>query len=387
MLHTSILRTPISSLFPRHDARFACPLRPIQRQYTSDCIWPSFSPHLLCRLSVLRPMLSQFLATTNGLLASCDQMLTLYSCGCFVLVSAVWPMGFQCQQRDGPVSLAVDGLALVYHMMQNAGAHDLRLELGWVSSEERFETQDAVCSPLVELHSWRVRNATLLLLFLFHLGNTDTGAPPTLGFGFNQLRNVQKLSEFDCQRVSQGATTEPFMRHCWATCRPSPKPEFRCWLSWTACKTARRKPPPWKGVARRYGAPRLPVPFFALLSRKLPPCVPVCWLRRALVLFVLGMRRVATLEGGVIWSNFGFRVFVYCYCGFPTYPVCLFCGTVPQAADASEVMVLMQPGGEGTDATFLQQHCSSLLPLFAVETLAAACISAGVSIRSDQYLG
>ncbi|CAB1108099.1 unnamed protein product [Ectocarpus sp. CCAP 1310/34] len=53
-----------------------------------------------------------------------------------------------------------------------------------------------------------------------------------------------------------------------------------------------------------------------------------------------------------------------------------------QAADASEVMVLMQPGGEGTDATFLQQHCSSLLPLFAVETLAAACISAGVSIRS-----
>ncbi|CAM9226007.1 unnamed protein product [Ectocarpus sp. 6 AP-2014] len=53
-----------------------------------------------------------------------------------------------------------------------------------------------------------------------------------------------------------------------------------------------------------------------------------------------------------------------------------------QAADASEAMVLMQPGGEGTDAAFLQQHCSSLLPLYAVETLAAACISAGVSIRS-----
>lgn len=56
----------------------------------------------------------------------------------------------------------------------------------------------------------------------------------------------------------------------------------------------------------------------------------------------------------------------------------------PQAADASEAMVLMQPGGEGADSTFLQQHCSSLLPLFAVETLAAACVSAGVSIRSDK---
>ncbi|CAM9364497.1 unnamed protein product [Ectocarpus sp. 12 AP-2014] len=53
-----------------------------------------------------------------------------------------------------------------------------------------------------------------------------------------------------------------------------------------------------------------------------------------------------------------------------------------QAADASEAMVLIQSGGEGIDAAFLQQHCSSLLPLFAVETLAAACISAGVSIRS-----
>ncbi|CAM9112117.1 unnamed protein product, partial [Ectocarpus sp. 13 AM-2016] len=53
-----------------------------------------------------------------------------------------------------------------------------------------------------------------------------------------------------------------------------------------------------------------------------------------------------------------------------------------QAADASEAMVLIQPGGEGIDAALLQQHCSSLLPLFAVETLAAACISAGVSIRS-----
>ncbi|CAM9919717.1 unnamed protein product, partial [Ectocarpus fasciculatus] len=53
-----------------------------------------------------------------------------------------------------------------------------------------------------------------------------------------------------------------------------------------------------------------------------------------------------------------------------------------QASDASEAMELMQPGGEGADAACLQQHCSSLLPLFAVETLAAACISAGVSIRS-----
>ncbi|CAN0233660.1 unnamed protein product [Ectocarpus sp. 12 AP-2014] len=53
-----------------------------------------------------------------------------------------------------------------------------------------------------------------------------------------------------------------------------------------------------------------------------------------------------------------------------------------QAADASEAMVIIQSGGEGVDAALLQQHCSSLLPLFAVETLAAACISAGVSIRS-----
>ena len=36
----------------------------------------------------------------------------------------------QEQQRQEPIRLAVDGLALVYHVMQNAGAHDLYLDLG-----------------------------------------------------------------------------------------------------------------------------------------------------------------------------------------------------------------------------------------------------------------
>lgn len=34
------------------------------------------------------------------------------------------------QQRNNPIRLAVDGLALVYHVMQNPGGHDLRLDLG-----------------------------------------------------------------------------------------------------------------------------------------------------------------------------------------------------------------------------------------------------------------
>lgn len=164
----------------------------------------------------------------------------------------------------------------------------------------------AACSPHVEC-----RNATPLL-FLFDLGNTDTGAPPTPGlFWFLSAAQCAKPCEFHCQRFSQGATTDPFMMRCWATCRPSPTPGFRWWSSWTACRTARRKPPRWKGVARRYGAPRLPVfsisPPRCLLvvSRKPPAVYRFYWRQRALVLssttlsFVLGMRRVSTLEGGV----------------------------------------------------------------------------------------
>ncbi|CAM9884911.1 unnamed protein product, partial [Hapterophycus canaliculatus] len=65
-----------------------------------------------------------------------------------------------------------------------------------------------------------------------------------------------------------------------------------------------------------------------------------------------------------------------------------------QAADASSAMELLLPslGGKGEGrggsatavaaAASLQHCCSSLLPLFAVETLGAACRDAGVPIRA-----
>lgn len=70
-----------------------------------------------------------------------------------------------------------------------------------------------------------------------------------------------------------------------------------------------------------------------------------------------------------------------------------------QAVDASAMMdQLFFAFGEGEDggtrhapsisaaASFRQQQaCSSLLPLFAVETLAAACRSAGVQIRCKTF--
>ena len=52
-------------------------------------------------------------------------------CGCLSVVCCFGTtVCEQEQQRQEPIRLAVDGLALVYHVMQNAGAHDLYLDLG-----------------------------------------------------------------------------------------------------------------------------------------------------------------------------------------------------------------------------------------------------------------